>query len=114
LRGVDIFDCVFPTRLARHHAALLRTGRLNMVNAAYARDLQPIDPTCTCYTCQHYSRAYLRHLILAKEMLAATLLTIHNLQTLIHLAQEMRQAILAGEFDSFAAQWLASQDAGDS
>jgi queuine tRNA-ribosyltransferase len=106
-RGVDIFDCVLPTRLARHNAALLRSGqRLNLVNAVHARHPQPIDPDCACYTCQHYSRAYLRHLILAKEMLAATLLSIHNLYTLVHLAQEMRRAIIAGRFDRFAAEYL--------
>jgi len=103
LRGVDIFDCVLPTRLARHNAALTRSGRLNLVNAAYAHDAAPLDPHCACYTCQHYSRAYLRHLIIAKEMLAATLLSIHNLYTLIHLANEMRQAIIAGRFDAFVA-----------
>ena len=96
-RGVDIFDCVLPTRLARHNAAMTRSGRLNMVNASFARDPNPIDETCTCYTCQHYSRAYLRHLIIAREMLAATLLSIHNLHTLIHLAATLRQAIVDGK-----------------
>lgn len=92
-RGVDIFDCVLPTRLARHSTALRRKDRLNLVNAAFADDPQPIDPSCSCYTCQNFSRAYLRHLILAKEMLAATLLSIHNLSTLINLIFEIRQAI---------------------
>ena len=63
LRGVDIFDCVLPTRLARHNAAMTLTGRLNLINATYTRDEKPIDENCTCYTCQHFSRAYLRHLI---------------------------------------------------
>ncbi len=108
LRGVDIFDCVLPTRLARHNAALTRTGRLNLVNAGYAQDSSPIDPACGCYTCQHYSRAYLRHLIIAKEMLAATLLSIHNLYTLIQLAREIRQAIIDDKFNGFAEEFLAS------
>jgi queuine tRNA-ribosyltransferase len=106
LRGVDIFDCVLPTRLARHHAATTRTGRLNLVNAAYSNDPSPIDETCTCYTCQNYSRAYLRHLIMAKEMLAATLLTIHNLHILLKLVADIRQAIVAGQFDTFAQGFL--------
>jgi len=96
---VDIFDCVLPTRLARHNAALTRSGRINLVNAAYARDPLPIDPECACATCQHTSRAYLRHLIVAREMLSATLISIHNLYTLVHLMGEMRQAILAGRLE---------------
>lgn len=100
-RGIDIFDCVLPTRLARHNAAMLRHGRLNLVNAAYARDPNPIDATCACYTCQNFSRAYLRHLITAREMLSATLLSIHNLHTLLQFAREIRQAILDGQFNQF-------------
>jgi queuine tRNA-ribosyltransferase len=113
LRGIDIFDCVLPTRLARHNAALTLTRRLNLVNAAYASDPDPIDTHCTCYTCRHYSRAYLRHLIIAKEMLAATLLSIHNLHTLISLAGEIRQAILDGRFESFARQLLAQVEVAE-
>ncbi len=108
-RGVDIFDCVLPTRLARHHAAMLANGgRLNMRRKEFARDPRPIDETCTCYTCQHFSRAYIRHLIVAKEMLAATLLSIHNLHTLVQLAQEMREAIIAGRFEAWAQARLAA------
>ena len=85
------------------NAALTRTeGRLNLVNATYARDARPIDATCNCYTCQQFSRAYLRHLILAREMLSATLLSIHNIYTLTCLAGEIRQAIVEGRFDEFA------------
>ena len=106
-RGVDIFDCVLPTRLARHHAAMLRHGgRLNLRRAEFARDPRPIDATCTCYTCRHFSRGYLRHLIVAKEMLAATLLSIHNIHTLTQLAREMRQAILEGRFTAWADAFL--------
>ena len=105
-RGVDIFDCVLPTRLGRNNSVFLRTGgRLNLKNAPFARDTNPIDKTCTCYTCSNFTRAYLRHLIVAKEMLSATLLSIHNIHTLLQLARDMRSAILAGEFEQFAAPW---------
>jgi len=107
LRGVDIFDCVLPTRLARHNTAMTNFGRLNLMNAAFARDEQPIDPACGCYTCRTFTRAYLRHLIIAKEMLAATLLSIHNLHTLLELARNLRRAILAGNLNAFADQALA-------
>ena len=106
LRGVDIFDCVLPTRLARHNAALTRQNRMNLVNAAYAHDPRPIDEQCACYTCQNFSRAYLRHLITAKEMLAATLLSIHNLYTLINLTQGLRQAILEHNLEQFVTDFL--------
>lgn len=106
-RGVDIFDCVLPTRLARHQAAMTRQGRLNLMNAIHAHDPRPIDETCPCYTCTHFSRAYLRHLIVAKEMLAATLLSIHNIATLVHLVQDARRAILEGTFEQFADEFLS-------
>jgi queuine tRNA-ribosyltransferase len=105
-RGVDIFDCVLPTRLARHQSAMTFTGRINLMNSIHARDPKPIDENCHCYTCQNFSRAYLRHLIVAKEMLAATLISIHNLNTLIELTHRARQAIIAGEFKVFAAAFL--------
>jgi len=107
LRGVDIFDCVLPTRLARHNTAMTNFGRLNLMNAAFARDEQPIDPACGCYTCRTFTRAYLRHLIIAREMLAATLLSIHNLFTLVELARNLRGAILAGRLNAFANEALA-------
>ncbi|HVN56106.1 MAG TPA: tRNA guanosine(34) transglycosylase Tgt [Anaerolineaceae bacterium] len=107
LRGVDIFDCVLPTRLARHQAAMTRTGRINLMNAGYAQDKRPIDPTCLCYTCQNFTRAYLRHLIVAREILAATLISIHNLHTLTRLTRDLRQAVIAGSLDAFAANFLA-------
>ncbi len=107
LRGIDIFDCVLPTRLARHHAALTRTGRMNLVNASYTRDPKPIDETCACYTCRSFSRAYLRHLIAAKEMLAATLLSIHNLHTLIQIARELRQAVLENNVETYARAFFS-------
>jgi queuine tRNA-ribosyltransferase len=105
-RGVDIFDCVLPTRLARHHAALTRTGRLNIANARYIDDETPIDEHCSCYACRNFSRAYIRHLVLAKEILGPTLLTIHNLNTLFVLMKDIRQAILDGQFEQFATNFL--------
>jgi queuine tRNA-ribosyltransferase len=108
MRGIDLMDCVLPTRLARNHAALTPLGRLHLGNAPYAADPRPIDPDCSCYTCLSFSRAYLRHLVVAGEMLGATLLTIHNLTALISLAGRLRQAILEQRADSFAAAFLAS------
>lgn len=108
-RGVDIFDCVLPTRLARHNAALIRSGRLNLINAAYSRDQRPIEPGCSCYTCRMFTRAYLRHLTVAKEMLAATLLSIHNLHMLIHLAADLRSAVLEHRFERFASDFYANR-----
>ena len=105
-RGVDIFDCVLPTRLARHHVAITRFGRVNIANARYAADGLPIDEDCRCYACRNFSRAYLRHLVLAKEMLGATLLTIHNLTTLVSLMTDIRQAIQQGCFTQFASDFL--------
>lgn len=106
LRGIDIFDCVLPTRLARHQAAMTMTGRINLMNAAHSRDVRPIDETCRCYTCQNFSRAYLRHLIVAKEILAATLISIHNIYTLQELVQQARQAIQEGKFLDFSSRFL--------
>jgi len=107
-RGVDIFDCVLPTRVARNGQALLRTGKANLRNARFAEDPAALDPTCACYACQHFSRAYLRHLIIAGEILGATLLTIHNLHTMLTIMREIREAILAGRFADYrAAFWEA-------
>ena len=106
--GIDMFYCVLPTRLARHNAAMTDTGRMNMMNAQYALDERPIGETCTCYTCQNYSRAYIRHLIHAHEMLSGTLLSIHNIHTLLELTRNIRQAILDGYFDRFAERYLSN------
>jgi queuine tRNA-ribosyltransferase len=105
-RGVDIFDCVLPTRLARHNAVFSSEGRLNLMNATFARDARPIDESCTCYTCRIFTRAYLRHLIVAKELLAGTLLSIHNLHALIQLVNDIRASILSGTFESKVPAWL--------
>ncbi len=107
-RGIDIFDCVLPTRLARHAAAMTRTGRLNLMNATFARDTHPIEEGCPCYTCRTFTRAYLRHLIVAKEILASTLISIHNLSVLLRLVQDARQAIFEQRYDAFADEFLAA------
>lgn len=106
-RGIDIFDCVLPTRLARHSSAFTHAGRINLMNAGFARDRQPIEPGCECSTCRTFTRAYIRHLLVAKEMLAATLISIHNIQFLVTLMNQSRQAILAGQFTAFASEFLA-------
>jgi queuine tRNA-ribosyltransferase len=101
-RGVDLFDCVLPTRLARHHTAMTRTGRINIANARYTTEKSPLEDNCSCYTCRNFSSAYIRHLVLAKEMLAATLLSIHNLHMLITLMKDIRKAIMNHQYDQFA------------
>ncbi len=106
-RGIDIFDCVLPTRVARNGAALTRQGRINLRNAQYARDRAPIEEGCGCYACTHFSRAYIRHLVQAKEILAHQLLTLHNLYMLLNLMREMRAAIADGTFPAYAAEFLA-------
>jgi queuine tRNA-ribosyltransferase len=105
LRGIDIFDCVLPTRMARNHTALTRRGRMNLRKATYTEDQRPLDPECTCYTCETFTRAYLRHLCLAKEMLAGSLLSIHNIHLLTSLMADLRAAIEAGGVQSFAAKF---------
>ena len=106
LRGVDIFDCVLPTRLARHGAALVKGGRLNLNNAQYSRDPAPLTDDCTCYTCTHFSRAYVRHLVKADEILAHVLLTLHNVHFLLDLVRTLRQAIVDGNVGDVAAAFL--------
>lgn len=96
--GIDLFDCVIPTRLARHGAALVQGERWNLKNSQFREDFQPLDQTCPCYTCQNFSRAYLGHLIRAKELLAYTLLSIHNVTELIRFTQRIRDAILSDRF----------------
>ena len=106
-RGVDIFDCVLPTRLARHGTAFTAQGKLVVKNATYAADFTPIDPECDCYVCQNYSRAYLRHLIKADEMLAHRLMSYHNIYFLLQLMRRMREFIEKDEFMSFYTDFYA-------
>ncbi len=105
-RGVDMFDCVLPTRIARNGALFTRGGRLNIRNTANTRDAHPIEDGCTCYTCQHFSRAYLRHLFKAEEILGLRLMTIHNLHFLLSLMRRIRQSILDGNFQAFHHEFM--------
>jgi queuine tRNA-ribosyltransferase len=107
--GVDLFDCVIPTRLARHGTALVGGDRWNLKNQRFRRDHRPLETTCPCYTCQHFSRAYLCHLIHGKEMLAFTLLSIHNITELVRFTERIRAAILADRFTQEFAPWLGAQ-----
>ena len=91
--GVDIFDCVSPTRLARHGHALTRYGKINIKNAKYKEDFTPVEEGCTCYACQNYTKAYIKHLINCEETFGARLLSIHNIHYLINLTEELRVAI---------------------
>ncbi len=106
-RGIDSFDCVLPTRLARNGAALTHAGRINLRNARYADDASPIEVGCGCYCCHHFSRAYLRHLVKAGEILGLHLLTVHNLHFMLSLMQRIRRALLDGNFASLREQFLS-------
>ncbi|RMG89476.1 MAG: tRNA-guanine transglycosylase [Chloroflexi bacterium] len=105
-RGIDIFDCVIPTRLARHGTALTADGRLNMRNARFIHDTQPLEHGCDCYACQNFTRAYIRHLVAAKELLAHYLLSVHNIRFLIRHVQSMRQAIIEGRLETYTSEFL--------
>lgn len=109
-RGVDMMDCVLPTRIARNGTAFTKKGKLVVKNAQYKDDFRPIEDDCDCYTCKHFTRAYIRHLINADEMLGAELLSIHNLHNLVKLAHECRQAILEDRFPEFKEEFLANYD----
>ena len=111
--GVDMFDCVLPTRTARLGTAFSSAGRMNLKNAKYTKDFGPLDPACTCPTCTQYSRAYLRHLVSTKEMLGSILLSVHNLHFLLDLTARARVAIESDVFDEFLASWLDSPGAVD-
>ncbi len=111
--GVDMFDCVLPTRTARMGTAFSSTGRMNMRNAKYTRDFTPLDPACSCPTCQNHSRAYIRHLVKQNEMLGGILLSIHNLHFLIDLMARAREAVLANSYEEFYQEWMASPAAKD-
>lgn len=104
--GVDIFDCVIPTRLARHGAAMTRTGRINMRNLVHATDKHPVEKDCGCYCCQNFTRAYIRHLLKADEILGAYLLSVHNIYFLIKHMEMMRNAILEGDLETYTSSFL--------
>jgi queuine tRNA-ribosyltransferase len=106
-RGVDMADCVLPTRLARHGAAFTRDGRINMRNRAHAENEAPIDPECECYTCLNFTRSYIRHLLNVEEMLGLYLMSVHNLGFLLGLMRDIRVAIRTRCLEPFARAWLA-------
>jgi queuine tRNA-ribosyltransferase len=109
IRGIDIFDCVLPTRLARHGAVFTPDGQVNMARQVFTHDDRPLQPDCDCYTCQTFSRAYLRHLVKAQELLAHTLLSIHNIRFLIRHMETMRRLILdgkAGDLEAYSQHFL--------
>jgi queuine tRNA-ribosyltransferase len=105
-RGVDMFDCVLPTRIARNRSVFTKSGRITLTNACYERDYVPIEADCHCYTCQNYSKAYMRHLYKAEEMLASTLGSIHNVYFLTQLVKEAKKAIREDVFVSFYRDWV--------
>jgi queuine tRNA-ribosyltransferase len=104
--GIDLFDCVIPTRLGRHGAALVQGERWNLKNAPFREDFTPLDSTCPCYTCQNFSRAYLHHLTRSREMLGCILISHHNITELIRFTVGIREAILRGTFAEEFGQWL--------
>jgi queuine tRNA-ribosyltransferase len=104
--GIDMFDCVLPTRNARNGALFTGQGPLSIKNARYAEDDRPLDEGCTCYTCTHFSRAYLRHLFMAKELLAYRLNTLHNLHFYMGLMTDVRKAIQEGRYTRFCEDFF--------
>ena len=110
--GADTFDCVNPSRVARNGAIYTARGRYNVTTAANRRCFEPLEPGCGCHTCRHHSRAYLHHLFKAKELLAATLATIHNEWFTVHLVDQIRDAIDSGDFAAFRTEWLGRYGTG--
>ncbi len=111
--GIDMFDCVLPTRTGRMGTAFSSQGRMNMRNAKYTHDFGPLDAQCSCQTCTQYSRAYIRHLVKQNEMLGGILLSMHNIHFLIDLMRRAREAVLADAYDEFMAEWLSGPGAKD-
>lgn len=106
IRGIDIFDCVLPTRLARHGHAFTKNGKINLKNSQYKEDFTPVDNTCDCYACKHYSKAYIKHLITADETFGARLLSIHNIRFLIKLTEDIRAAIKENRILAFRDEFV--------
>lgn len=107
IRGIDIFDCVLPTRIARHGQAFTREGKINFNNAKYKEDFTPVEEGCDCYTCQNYTKAYIRHLITTDEMLGGRLLSIHNIRFLIKLTEELRKAIKENRILEYREEFIS-------
>jgi queuine tRNA-ribosyltransferase len=112
-RGIDIFDCAMPTRVARNGALYTRAGRVDIENAVYSQQAGPIENTCHCYTCSNFSAAYLHHLFRSKELLAYRLATIHNLAFMSNLVQDVRNSILDGTFDTLRIKFLSTYKTTD-
>ena len=110
IRGIDMFDCVLATRIARNGTILTSKGRVVIKNAQYARDFGPMDDECDCYACKNFSRAYVRHLFKAQEILGARLASIHNLRFLIHFMEEIRQAIREDRLLDFRKEFYDKYD----
>ncbi|MBL1179170.1 tRNA guanosine(34) transglycosylase Tgt [Pantanalinema sp. GBBB05] len=106
--GVDLFDCVIPTRLARHGNAIVGGERWNLKNARFRQDFTPLDESCSCYTCENFTRAYISHLLRSQELLAYTLLSIHNITELVQFTQRIRSAIFQGRFKAEFGHWLSA------
>ncbi|MFL5482224.1 MAG: tRNA guanosine(34) transglycosylase Tgt [Gemmatimonadaceae bacterium] len=106
-RGVDLFDCVAPTRMGRNGAVFTRDGRLNIKRSEYRLDKRPLDPDCDCATCTRFSRAYVRHLFVSDEILGLRLLSLHNVHFLLSIARGARQAIIIGDYDTWSRDWLS-------
>jgi len=111
--GVDMFDCVVPTRLARNGTAFSSGGTLNLKNAEYARDKRPIEDNCECTTCREFSRGYIRHLIKAEEILGLRLITLHNLHFYLDLMRQARMRIDSGTFDQFRNEFVSNYETRD-
>lgn len=111
--GVDMFDCVLPTRTARMGTAFSSRGRMNMRNAKFEHDFTPLDHKCDCYTCKNFTRAYIRHLVKQNEMLGSILLSTHNIHFLLDLMRRARAAVIAGNYSEFLSAWLNSEGAND-
>lgn len=105
-RGIDMFDCVLPTRIARHGNAFTKYGKMNLKNAKYKEDFTPLEEDCDCYTCKHYTKAYIRHLLICDEMLAGTLLSIHNVRFLIKLTENIRENINKGTLLEYKEEFI--------
>ena len=107
IRGIDIFDCVLPTRLARHGNALTRNGRVNIRNAKYIKDLTPIEDGCDCYACKNYTKSYIRHLIVADESFGQRLISIHNIRFLTKLMEDIRSHIEKDDLLEFREEFIS-------
>ena len=111
-RGIDMFDCVLPTRIARHGNAFTLDGKINIKNAKFKEDFTPIQSDCDCYACKHYTKAYIRHLITANETFGARLLSIHNIRFLIKLTENIREAIKNDNLLEYKQQFLERYNSG--